>query len=116
MINNFQADKKLKISEYISEEKSGTADEWLESKLFMLTLSGTTMSEEQQIATLLGAVKGDLQKQLYSELQRKRTSESKLTLSDFREILIKVTKKSSSEYSRILDKYFSRNISIKYKR
>ena len=72
------------------------------------------MSEEQQIATLLGAVKGDLQKQLYSELQRKRTSESKLSLSDFREILIKVTKKSSSEYSRILDKLrFTGDISVR---
>jgi len=93
---------KVKIQDYVSEENSGSSDEWLDSQLFVITLKKSQWDDTQIIGALLTAVTGDLGKQLSLELQRLNSNE--LTIPKFREILSKLTKKSSSEYSRVLDK------------
>ena len=113
--NNLNANEggTVKLQDYINEEASGSSDEWLDSQLFVITLKKPTQwTDLQKIGALLTAVKGDLGKQLNLELQRLDSGD--LNLNTFRTTLSKLTKKSSSEYSRILDKMrYSGDITIR---
>jgi len=104
--NNLQLNttttNKIPLVDYESEEKNGDIMDWYNGNLFILTLHGDSLTEPKQIAMILSAMKGDIQRQVSAELQSK-DSPASLTLADFQTALTKITKRTKTEYSRLLD-------------
>ena len=95
---------KIGLVEYESETKNGNIEEWFEGNLFLITLVNDSFTDSKKIALLLGALKGDLQKSVNAELQKLQKKNSGLTIANFKDTIIKLTKRSPTEYSRELER------------
>jgi len=114
-LNNSTTEPKVKLVTYESETKSGSIEEWYDGNLFLLSLSGESLTDKQKIAKLLGALGGELQRSINTELQRltKTNHPTEITIADFKNTIIKITKKSATEYSRELDRLVFQGTDVK---
>ena len=103
LLINTTTTSKIPLVDYESEEKNGNVMDWYTGNIFLLTLHGDNLTEQKKIAMILSAMKGDLQRRVSEELQSQGTAES-LTLAQFQTALLKVTKKTKTEYSRELER------------
>ena len=102
VVNHLATEPAVKLELPIFNENEESAKSWVSNTIFILELAGVR-DTNKQIAKLLSALSGNLQKRVQEAIAQGKTASVPLTIDKFGDYLESVTSKSKNELARLLD-------------